>query len=275
MQLFCKPPLSLKGSEADLAKNSKAKSTAEPRKQRPTDISAEQFVKRLKAHRSPDELKKIQRYFRSGEGQYGEGDVFIGVRMGQVFALAKEFIEMPPREIETLLESPIHEVRVGAVSIMDWQARSKKTSEERRKELFNLYIRRHDRINNWDLVDRSAPYVVGGYLCDKPRDILYKLARSRNVWERRTAIVSTYYFVRQGDVDDTFRIAEMLVNDKHDLIHKATGGWLREAGKKDSQRLLSFLDEHAATMPRTALRYAIEHLDKRQRDHYMSLKDAG
>ncbi len=198
----------------------------------------------------------------------------MGVRMGQIFALAKEFIEMTPGEIEQLLESPIHEVRVGAVSIMDWQARSKKTSEARRKELFDLYLKRHDRINNWDLVDRSAPYVVGGYLFDKPRAILYKLARSKNVWERRTAIVSTYYFVKHGEVADTFKIAEMLLNDKHDLIHKAAGGWLREAGKKDRPRLLSFLDKHAATMPRTFLRYAIEHLDKKQRDHYLNLKKA-
>jgi len=195
--------------------------------------------------------------------------------MGQVFALAKEFIEMSPGEIKKLLESPIHEVRAGAVSIMDFQARRKKTSESRRKELFDLYIKRHDRINNWDLVDRSAPYVVGGYLFDKPRDILYKLARSKNAWERRTAIVSTYYFIRQGDVTDTFKIAEMLLNDKHDLIHKATGGWLRAAGSKDRQKLLKFLDKHAATMPRVALRYAIEHLNKKERDHYLSMKKLG
>jgi len=238
-------------------------------------MTAKQFIERLKAHSSPDELKKIQRYFKSGEGDYGEGDKFMGVRMGQVFALAKEFIEMPPGEIEKLLESPIHEARTGAVSIMDWQARNKKTPAARRKELFDLYIRRHDRINNWDLVDRSAPYVVGGYLFDKPRDILYKLARSRNVWERRTAIVSTYYFIRQGDVADTFKIGELLLNDDHDLIHKATGGWLREAGKKDRPKLLRFLDKHAATMPRTALRYAVERLDKKQRDHYLSLKTVG
>lgn len=237
-----------------------------------TDMSAKRFVEELKTYQSAEELKKIQRYFKSGEGEYGEGDKFIGVRMGQVFALAKEFIEMPPNEIEKLLESQIHEARVGAVSIMDWQARNKKTPEARRKVLFDLYMRRHDRINNWDLVDRSAPYVVGGYLFDKPRDILYKLARSKNVWERRTAIVSTYYFVRQGDVADTFKIAEMLLNDNHDLIHKATGGWLREAGKKDRQKLLSFLDRHAATMPRTALRYAIERLDKKQRTYYMGTK---
>jgi len=236
-------------------------------------VTAAAFLKKLKTFRSAEELKKIQRYFKTSDGE-DRNDEFIGVRMGQVFALAKEFIEMTPGEIEKLLENLIHEARVGAVSIMDWQARSKRTSEERRKELFELYIRRHDRINNWDLVDRSAPYVVGGYLFDKPREILRKLARSKNVWERRTAIVSTYYFIRKGDLTDTFQIAEMLLNDEHDLIHKATGGWLREAGKKDIRKLLSFLDKYAATMPRTALRYAIEHLDKKRRDHYLALKNA-
>jgi 3-methyladenine DNA glycosylase AlkD len=240
----------------------------------PTDSNAAQFVERSKALRSDEELEKIQRFFKSGEGDYGAGDEFIGVRMGQVFDLAWEFTEMQPAEIEKLLENPIHEARVGAVSIMDFQARNKKTSESRRKALFDLYINRHDRINNWDLVDRSAPYVVGGYLFDKPRAILYKLAVSENMWERRTAIVSTYYFIRKNDLDDTFKIAEILINDGQDLIHKATGGWLRAAGAKDPKRLLVFLDAYAATMPRTALRYAIEHLDKQQREHYLSLKRA-
>lgn len=146
---------------------------------------------------------------------------------------------------------------------------------ERLQELFDLYIRRHDRINSWDLVDRSASYVVGSFLFDKPRDILYRLARSKNIWERRTAIVSTGYFIRQGDIDDTFRIAEKLLKDDEDLIHKATGWMLRAAGGADRLKLLGFLDKYAATMPRTALRYAIEHLDKEQRDHYLSLKKAG
>jgi 3-methyladenine DNA glycosylase AlkD len=241
----------------------------------PTSITAKRFVEKLKTHRSAEELKKIQRYFKSGEGEYGEGDEFMGVRMGQVFALAKEFIEMPPEEIEKLLENKIHEVRAGAMSIMDKQARDKKTPESRRKELYDLYMRRHDRINNWDLVDLGAPHVVGGYLFDKPRDILYKLAASKNMWERRTAIVSTFYFIRKGEIDDTFKIAELLLNDKDDLIHKAAGGWLREAGKKDRKRLLNFLDKYAAAMPRTMLRYAIEHLDKKQREHYLSMKKMG
>ena len=237
-----------------------------------TNVSAALFIKRLKAHQSADELRKIRRYFKSGEGEYGAGDTFMGVRMGQVFALAKEFIELPPGEIEKLLESSVHEVRAGAMSIMDKQGRSKKTTDSRRKELYDLYLRRHDRINNWDLVDLGAPFVIGAYLYDKPRKVLYKLARSRSFWERRTAIVSTAYFIRQGDIDDTFKIAELLLKDDEDLIHKAAGGWLREAGKQDRERLLRFLDKHAATMARTMLRYAIEHLDKKQREYYLSLK---
>ncbi len=232
-------------------------------------VTAAQFVARLKTYRSPEEAKKYLRYFKTGKGEYAEGDKFMGVRMGQVFALAKECIAMPPVEIEKLLESPIHEIRTGGLSIMDKQARSQKTPESRRKELYDLYLRRMDRINNWDLVDICAPYVVGGYLFDKPRDVLYKLARSKNIWERRTAIVSTGYFIRQGDTADTFRIAELLLSDEQDLIHKATGWMLRAAGGPE---LLRFLNQHAATMPRTMLRYAIEHLDKKKRDHYLSRK---
>ena len=230
-------------------------------------VSARHFITKLKTYSSPVEREKTLRYFKNTDG-----DQFIGVRMGQVFTLVKEFIDMTPAEIEKLLESRIHEVRAGGCSIMDKQARSKKTSPERRKELYDLYLRRHDRINNWDLVDVCAIYVVGGYLFDKPRKVLYKLARSKNMWERRTSIVSTAYFIRQRDLDDTFNIAEILLADKEDLIHNATGWMLRFAGDKDRARLLSFLDAHGATMPRTALRYAIEKLDKKQREHYLGLK---
>ncbi len=236
--------------------------------------NAAHFIERLEALRSDEELKKIQRYFKTGEGDYGEGDIFIGVRMGQVFALAKEFVDMPISEIETLLESPIHEARAGAVSILDKQARRKKTTEAQRKAIFDLYMRRHDRINNWDLVDLGALYAIGSYLYDKPRDILYHLARSQNLWERRTAIVGTAYFIRQGDVDDTFGIAELLVQDPEDLVHKGTGWMLRAAGEVDRARLLRFLDHHAATMPRTLLRYAIEKLEADQRAYYLGLKKA-
>lgn len=238
----------------------------------PPAQSAAQFIQKLKTLASPAEVKKYQRYFKFSEEHQNQDDVFIGVRMGQTFALAKEFMGLPTSEIEKLLESPIHEVRVGAVSIMDWEARRAKTPAERRKELYDLYLRRHDRINNWDLVDRSAPYVVGRYLFDKPRRGLYKLARSKNIWERRTAMVSTAYFIKQGETADTWKIAELLLKDEEDLIHKATGWMLRAAGSQKRAELLSFLDKHAHHMPRTALRYALEHLDKRQRAHYMGLK---
>lgn len=230
------------------------------------EFTAKKFMEGLKALQSPEAAKA------HGHLASDRNDVIMGVRMGQVFALAKAFIETPLDEIEKLLESPVHEARVGAVSIMDFQARSKKTSPARRKELFDLYIKRHDRIDTWDLVDRSAPYVVGSYLFDKPRKILYKLARSKKMSERRTAMVSTLYFIGKGDVDDAFKIAEILLDDTEDLIHKASGWALRFAGDKDRSKLLSFLDQYAATMPRVSLRYATEHFDKKQRDHYLGVK---
>ena len=227
---------------------------------------ADEFLKKLTGLRSPS-IAKSHAHLASEDDH-----VLLGVRMGQVFALAKEFMDMPLDEVEKMLESPIHEMRVGAVSIMDFQARSKKTTDARRKELYDLYIRRHDRINTWDLVDRSAIYVVGGYLWDKPRKILYKLARSKKMAERRTPIVSTLYFISKDDVEDAFKISEMLLKDEHDLIHKAVGWALRFAGDKDRKQLLGFLDKHAATMPRVTLRYATEHFDKKQREHYLGKK---
>jgi 3-methyladenine DNA glycosylase AlkD len=236
---------------------------------KPQKLTAKQFLEGLKTHASTAKAKKSLRYFKSGEGDCGEGDRFIGVRMGTVFALAKEFIEMPLDEVEKLLESPIHEARASAVSIMAQRSKRKKTSDAERKQLVDLYLRRHDRINNWDLVDLGALYVVGIYLRDHSRAVLYKLARSKNIWKRRTAIVSTGQLIRNGETADTFKIAEMLLNDKEDLIHKATGWMLRAAGDVDRNQLCGFLDKHAATMPRTCLRYALEHVDKKQREHYM------
>jgi 3-methyladenine DNA glycosylase AlkD len=224
------------------------------------NLSANQFLKEIKGYQNPSVIK---------EGEYE----ILGLKLRDVFALAKTYINMPIDEIEILLDSPFYEVRVGAVSIMDWKARSKKITEQEKEALFKLYIRRHDRINNWSMVDRAAPYVVGGYLFNKSREVLYELAHSENPMKRRTAIVSTYFFIRQNDLMDTFKIAEILVNDKNDLVQKAVGGWIREAGKKDLHTLLSFLDKYAATMPRTMLRYAMEHLDKEQRDYYMKRKD--
>jgi 3-methyladenine DNA glycosylase AlkD len=235
-------------------------------------LTARAFTDRLLALQDDEELRKIQRYFKSGEGEYGHGDKFIGVRMGSIFALAKEFVEMPLTEIEKLLDSDIHESRVGALSIMAKQYPLKTTTDERRKELHELYLRRHDRINNWDLVDLAAWHVVGPWLVDKPRAILHKLAKSKNMWERRTAILATFSFIRRGEFDDTFKIAKVLLKDEENLSHKAVGWMLRSVGDKDRAALIAFLDEHAAQMPRAMLSNAIEKFTPSDKARYRALK---
>ena len=190
------------------------------------------------------------------------------VRMGDIFKLGKEFQQMPVAEIEALMESPVHKIRVGALSIMGQCAKGKKCSPQRLKELYDLYLRRHDRINTWDLVDLASYYVVGQYLADKPRKVLYKLARSKDTWERRTAIVATAHFIlKLKETQDTFKIAEVLVDDPEHFVNTGTGWMLRTAGDVDRPALLAFLDKHAATMPRATLRYSVEKLTKAQREH--------
>ncbi len=235
------------------------------------DLSAETFVARLHALQDDEELRKIQRYFKSREGDYGAGDRFIGVRMGQVFALAKEFVQMPPAEIERLMESDIHEARAGALRLMADQYRLKTTTPERKAELYDLYLRRHDRINNWDLVDLAAWWVVGSYLVDKPRDVLHRLARSEVIWERRTAILATLPFIKRKQFADTLAICETLMGDREDLIHKACGTMLRVVGDEDMPALVDFIEKHAGRMPRTMLRYAIEKMPVDQRKRMMEI----
>lgn len=201
------------------------------------ELTAKQFIEKLSASQSKAEAEKVQRFFYDKDNKENK---CLGIRFGTIFKLAKDFMNLPLKEIEKLLDSKFYEVRMGAVSVMDFQARDKKTTPERKKELYDLYIKRHDRINNWDLVDRSAAWVVGSYLLDKPRKILYKLAKSKDVWERRTAIVSTWAFIRQNDTADTFKIAEILANDKHVMIQKAITSWTREAGKRDKKALADF-----------------------------------
>ena len=235
-------------------------------------LTAERFIAELETHRSAEEREKLMRYFKTAPGEYGEGDDFMGIRMGTLFDVTKRYGGMQVAELEKLLESPIHEVRAGALSIMNKEAMGRRVSEQRRRELFELYLRRHDRINNWDLVDVACRYVVGVYLADKPRDVLYRLARSENLWERRTAIVSTWWFIRSDDLDDAFALSEVLMADREDLIHKATGWMLRYCGDKDPARLAAFLDRHAPVMPRTMLRYAIEKFPPELRKTYLALK---
>ena len=225
----------------------------------------------LNQHASDTDAIFLQRFFKTGPGEYGEGDLFIGLRVPQTRQICRDFFELSIDQIEVMLESPIHEHRLAGLIIMSNQAKSKKFPTNYKELLYELYLRRTDRINNWDLVDTSCRDVVGGYLMDKPRDILYQLAESSDLWERRIAIVSTWEFIRHGDLDDTFRLSKALKNDKQDLIHKASGWMLREAGKKDVNRLVEFLDENATTMPRTMLRYSIEKLPEAQGRYYLGL----
>ncbi len=227
------------------------------------ELDADQFMEHLGALATAENVKKYERYFPPDKRN---GDVFIGVRMGDTFALAKKFKDLPLREVEKLLESPVHEYRVGAVSIMDFKVRDRKASESLKREVFDLYLRRHDRINYWGLVDRAAINVIGAYLRDKPRDVLYELAKSSDMWERRTATVAT---IALGDSPDTFKIAELLIDEKEDLIQKAVGWALRSAG---GPGLVEFLDKNAARLPRVTLRYAIEKFDKDTRTKYLKAK---
>ena len=231
-------------------------------------MTAKAFIEELSTFKSDKELDKAKKFFKGNDDK----TISYGVKFGDVFKTAKQFKGMPFAEINKLLDSDYYEIRMGAASIMDFQAREKKIPDDKRKALYELYLNRHDRLNNWDFVDRAAPNVIGRCLADKPREILYELAKSDNVWEKRTAIVSTYHFIKSGELDDTFDIAEILINDAHELINKAVGSWIREAGKKDEERLKKFLDKYASTMPRVTLRYAVEKLDKETKKHYMNLK---
>jgi 3-methyladenine DNA glycosylase AlkD len=253
------------GTKVDVKTALRAKAAQEEVPAKPT---AAAFVKRLEANATEAERKKYERYFPPAERRKGE--VFIGVRMGTVFELARAFIAMPPGEIEKLMESEVHEARAGAMSVMAKQYQAKATTPARRQELYDLYLRRHDRINAWDLVDLAAYYVVGPHLLERDRKVLYKLAKSKDPWERRTAMLATFSFMRLGEFDDTFAIAELMLKEKEDLIQKAAGWMLRVAGG-EPKRLAAFLDKHAATMPRPMLRNAIEKLTPAERKYYLAM----
>ena len=189
----------------------------------------------------------------------------------EVFSLAKEFQHIPVPEVVNLLKDENYNHRLGAVSILDWKARNKKTSSEEKKEIYSAYINHHKWIDDWGLVDRAAPYVVGGYLYDKDRKALNDLAKSSNPMERRTAMVSTYYFIRKNETEDTFKLAKILIHDTNEYVQKAVGSWIREAGKRDEEGLKDLLDKYAKSMPRITLRYAIEKMEKDKRAYYLSL----
>ena len=217
----------------------------------------------LQALSDAEKREIFPKFFKAGKGEYGEGDRFLGVTVPNIRAIAKLHKDISIEEIRDLIQSEWHEVRLYALIIM--VEKSKKKDEALRKELFNLYLSQTERINNWDLVDLSCRFIVGEYLLDKSRDILYQLAQSPLLWDNRIAIVSTYAFIRKGQLEDTYALSDLMMHHPHDLMHKAIGWMLREAGKRDSERLYDYVMSHRADMPRTMLRYAIEKFSPKER----------
>ncbi len=230
-------------------------------------ISARIILDRLRELGSPKAAANAARFFKTGPGQYGEGDLFIGIPVPVLRKLASEYRDLPEDENLALLRSEIHEARHLALFLLvNHFARG---DDAARKRIYELYLEHTDHVNNWDLVDSSARGIVGGYLHARSRKPLYRLARSKSLWERRIAIVATFYFIDKHDYDDTLKVAELLLDDGHDLIHKAVGWMLREVGKRDTAVLEAFLKAHHRAMPRTALRYAIERFPEVDRLAYL------
>lgn len=222
---------------------------------------------------SNDAKKKVFiHFFKTGKGEYGEGDKFIGVTVPTIRKIAKKYIDLNFENINCLLKNKYHEIRLTGLIILTYKY-EKYRKEKNKKELeniFNFYLKNTSYINNWDLVDLSCYKIIGQYLLDKNRDILYKFAISKNMWERRISIVSTMAFIKNFEYIDTIKICKILLNDKQELIHKATGWMLREVGKKDQKILLDFLNENYKKMPRIMLRYSIERLSNKEKTLYMS-----
>lgn len=229
---------------------------------------AEDVKKYLRSIAKKEKAEILQRFFKTGPGQYGEGDIFIGIMVPQARKAVALFSDLPYSEIKKLLSSQIHEERLVALLIL--VRRFHKGSETDRKRIYELYLKSTRWINNWDLVDLSSHHIVGAYLLDKPEGPLFKLARSTDLWEKRISIVSTYAFIRANRFDETIKIAGILLHDEHDLIHKAVGWMLREVGKRDMAIEEKFLKKHYRHMPRTMLRYAIERFPEPLRLKYLA-----
>jgi len=223
--------------------------------------------KELLNNEDKKQAEHLSYFFKTGKGQYGEGDVFLGIKVPVQRAVVKNFKDADLKEIQELLNDPIHECRLTGLLIL---VNRYKTAEDKRK-IFDFYLKNAKKVNNWDLVDLTAPNIVGDFLLDKKKErkVLYSLAKSKNIWERRIAILSTFTFLRNADYKDTLKISEMLLCDEHDLIHKAVGWMLREVGKRDKSVETSFLEKYSKTMSRTMLRYAIEKFSPKERKFYM------
>lgn len=222
----------------------------------------------LKKAANPKQAKLLQGFFKTGKGQYGEGDIFLGIKVPVQRAIVKKYGGMDLKEIQELLNSKIHEYRLIALFILI--KKYIKSSEEDKGKIYRFYLKNTKNINNWDLVDLSAPNIVGDYLLNKDRKVLYKLARSNHLWEKRISVLATFMFIRDNDFSDALKIGEILLKDTHDLIHKAVGWMLREIGKRNQEVEERFLQKHYKDMPRTMLRYAIEKFEEEKRKEYLT-----
>jgi 3-methyladenine DNA glycosylase AlkD len=225
------------------------------------------ITKRLKKMGDKEQAAISQRFFKTGPGEYGEGDIFLGIKVPVLRKLAKEYFELPLKEVKPILGSKYHEIRLMSLFILVDQF--SKGDQKKKKRIYQLYLKNTGFINNWDLVDSSAHHIVGPYLIDKSKALLDELAQSDLLWERRIAIMSTFHYIKNDKFSDTLRIAEMLLSDKEDLIHKAAGWMLREIGKRRLPSEETFLKKHYHNMPRTMLRYAIEKFPEPKRQRYL------
>ncbi|HEX7358667.1 MAG TPA: DNA alkylation repair protein [Ignavibacteriaceae bacterium] len=230
-------------------------------------MSLSEIRKAILNQKNSAQAINLQRFFKTGKGEYGEGDIFYGIKVPQQRIIAKKFKDLSLDDLKILILSKIHEERLIAAFILVYQY--EKGDDKKKKTIFDFYLKNRKGINNWDLVDLSAPRIVGEYLLDKDKDILYKFAKSKDLWEKRIAILSTFTFIRHGWFEDTLNIARILLNDKYDLIHKAVGWMLREVGNRDMKSEEEFLIQHYKTMPRTMLRYAIEKFPEQKRKAYL------
>ena len=225
------------------------------------------IISDIQAHAHPDKARIYARYFKTGKGEYAEGDVFLGLTVPEQRTIAKKYVSLPLAEIEELLYSKFHEHRLTGLIILVYKY--EKASLVEKKNIIKFYLEHKQRSNNWDLIDCIADKLLGKHLLQRDKSILYELAKSDSVWDRRIAIITTFEFIKHNDFEHTLQLAAILLNDKHDLIQKAVGWMLREIGKRDEKALLKFLDKHSKEMPRTMLRYAIERLNENIRKSYM------
>jgi 3-methyladenine DNA glycosylase AlkD len=230
-------------------------------------MKAEDIRKRLLDLENKEKAKTLQRFFKTGPGEYGEGDIFLGVMVPELRKLSKEYGELDLGEVERLLKSSVHEERLLALLILI--RKYNRGDKAEKKKIYGLYLKSTRWINNWDLVDLSAPNIVGDFLMKRSREPLYRLACSPSLWERRIAILATFQFIKSHQFDETLRIGKILISDQEDLIHKSVGWMLREVGKRDSAAEESFLREQYRQMPRTMLRYAIERFPAAKRELFM------